>query len=359
MARMGGGHRGGGGGGSFGGGRGGSFGGGSFGGGGFGGHRGGGGFGGGPRPGGFGGPHHHPPHHHHPHGHFWGPGWGWGWGWGPRRRYYGPSGRAGGVVSSIIFIIIFMMIFSIAVIDSCTIGSSNAEPEYMDITPSTVVRQPMPAQYINPIDDYYFDGAGCISTAVAEMELEQSLKYFYQKTGIQPYLYIEDDLNGDKSPNKDTMDNFLYQKYYELFSDEGHFLILYFEYETGEYNIRYIWGDNAGDWMMEYNNEEAGNILADFIAHYQNPDTYDYADMFSKSFNDAADRIMGGKTKTRAGINVVDIIVFVVFAAVIIAIIVSIVKNYRKSKPGGGSSDDNMSEEDRRKERYRQKYSNN
>ena len=349
MARMGGGHRGGGGGGSFGGG---GFGGGSFGGGGFGGHRGGGGFGGGPRPGGFGGPHHHP-HHHHPHGHFWGPGWGWGWG--PRRRYYGPGGCAGGVVSSIIFIMIFMMIFSIAVIDSCTIGSSNAEPEYMDVTPSTVVRQPMPAQYLTEIDEYYYDGAGCLQSAAGQYSVEQSLKHFYAKTGVQPYLYIDDDLNGNKNPDFNAVEQFMNDKYYELFGDEGHILVLYFEYDNGEYNTWYMCGNDAYDRVMD---DEACEIMLDFIDyHYQNPDTYDYADLFSKSFNDAADRIMGGKT--RAGINVVDIIVFVVFAAAIIAIIVSIVKNYRKSKPGGGSSDDNMSEEDKRKERYRQKYSNN
>ena len=270
------------------------------------------------------------------------------------------------MISSVIFVIIFMMIFFLMIFDSCsyvTIGSSNAQPEYSAITPSTVVRQPMPSQYLVEIDEYYYDGANCLVSAAGQYSVEQSLKNFYAKTGVQPYLYIDDDLNGNSNPDFDAVEQFMYDKYYELFEDEGHILVLYFEYANGEYNTWYMCGNDSYDLVMD---DEACEIMLDFIDyHYNNPDTYDYADLFSSAFNDAADRIMGGKT--RGGINMVDLLVIVVFGAVIIAIIVSIVKNYRKSKPGGGNgssgdnaaSDDNMSEEDKRKERYRQKYGNN
>ena len=346
MARMGGGHRGGGGGGSFGGG--------GFGGGGFGGHRGGGGLGGGPRPSGFGGPPHHHHHHHH-HGHFWGPGWGWhrrgGW-------YYGPGGCAVNM-SAIIFlvVILFFMVLS-SVFEACSYvvigGSPDSQPEYADIQASTVVRQPMPSQYLIEIDEYYYDGAGCLVSAAGQYSVEQSLKHFYAKTGVQPYLYIDDDLNGNQNPDFDDVEQFMNDKYYELFEDEGHILVLYFEYSNGEYNTWYMRGNDAYDFVMD---DEACEIMLDFIDyHYQNPDTYDYADLFSRSFNEAAERIMGGKT--RQGISIVTVIFFLIFASIAISIIVSAVKNNKKSNKSGGS-DDNMSEEDKRKERYRQKYGNN
>lgn len=269
------------------------------------------------------------------------------------------------MISSIIFIIVFSMIFFLSIFDSCsyvTIGTS-PEPDYGGITHSTVVRQPMPSQYLVEIDECYYDGPGVIESAAGQFSLENSLKHFHEKTGVQPYLYIANELYGDSSPDFDAVEKFMNDKYYELFSDEGHILVLYFEYESGEYNTWYMVGNDAGDLVLD---EEACEILLDYIDHYyKSSDTADYADLFTSAFHDAADRIMGGRTN---GPNLVDIVVTVAFVAVIIVIIVSVVKNYRRTKPGGNggnggkggddndSSDDNMSEEDRRKERYRKKY---
>lgn len=261
-----------------------------------------------------------------------------------------------GIMLSIIFIS-FVIFFSI--FESCsyvTIGTS-PEPDYGSITHSTVVRQPMPSQYLVEIDEYYYDGPGVIESAAGQYSLENSLKHFYEKTGVQPYLYIARELYGNTSPDFDAVEKFMNDKYYELFSDEGHILVLYFEYENGEYNTWYMCGNDAYDYVLD---DEACEILLDYIDHhYRNPDTMDYADLFTSAFRDAADRIMGGRTN---GPNWVDVVVTVAFVAVIIVIIVSVVRNYRRTKPGSkgdddnDSSDDNMSEEDRRKERYRKKY---
>lgn len=113
------------GGGGHGGGRGGSFGGGPRPGGGFGGGpRPGGGFGGGPHPGGPGGFHHRPPRGPR----FWGPGF--------HRPYYGGGGGClGGIIGAIIapiILILFMAIWLMAMIPSCSFGEVTIDntPEY-------------------------------------------------------------------------------------------------------------------------------------------------------------------------------------------------------------------------------------
>ena len=343
MPGVGGGHRGGGGGG-FGGGRGGSFGGG----GGFGGGRPSGGFGGGPRPGGFGGPHHHHPHHHYPHGHFWGPGWGWGPRWG-RGPHFG-----GGLVTAIIFIVIFSIVVPLSVLSECTYvvmedeHHAEARPEYESITPSTWQREPLDPKYVNPIEEYYYDDMGLINTAAAQFSLQNSLKDFYLKTGVQPYLYIADDLDGNTNPNLNEVETFLLAKYGELFTDEGHLLVLYFEYAGGEYNTWYVWGNDAHRYVMD---DEACEIVLDYLDYYYNaPETADYTDMFCSAFDAASARIMGGKTNKDSfpwfTIGLVGVIAVI--------IIVAIVKNYNNN--GKGGNNDNMSEEDKRKEKYRRKY---
>ena len=338
MARMGGGHSGGGGGGgrgfggggSFGGSRGGSFGGGGFG----GGHH-----------GGFGGHHHHHPHHH---GHYYG-----GWHFGPRRYYGYGGGCFGGLFSGIIFIVIFAMFFLVWL----TAPSAEA-----DITKSTVNRVPLSSTATTVTDDYFTDEVNAIQTAVDQQQLDRALADFHQKTGVYTYLYITNTINGDTSPNYDETEEFMLNKYYELFGEnnEDCLLILYFEYPNNNYNTWPMCGDRA--WAVM--DEEAQEILLDYIDLYYNDLDLTYTEMFIAAFNDAGDRIMGGKTPITDGLSIGNIILILIVAVVVIAVVVSVVKRYRDTDPnrddkngsnsGGASS--TMSEDDRRKEAYRRKY---
>jgi len=325
MARMGGGHSGGGGGGGRGFGGGGSFGGsrgGSFG-------------------GGFGGPHHHHPHHHH---HFYG-----GWHFGPR-RYYG-GGCLGGMFSSIVFIVIFAMFLLV------WLFAPSAEA---NITKSTVDRVPLHTVSTTITDDYFTDEVNVIQTAVDQQKLENALADFHQKTGVYTHLYITNRLNGNTSPNQKEVEEFMFDKYYELFGEgnEDCLLILYFEYPNNNYNTFPICGDRA--WAVM--DGEAQEILLDYIDLYYNDLDLTYTEMFITSFNDAGERIMGGKTPVTADLSLGNIILIVIIIAAAIAIIVPIVKKNRGNgnKNNNGGNNDNgtsgMSEEDRRKEAYRKKY---
>ncbi len=391
MPGMGGGHSGGGhsGGGSHGGG--GFHGGGSHGGGGF---RGGGGFHGGPRGGGF---HGGPPSH--------GPGPGWGWGWGRRRRYYG----GGGCLMP--FIVMGAMVFILFVyVISAIIGGITSRPSYTvpesssvlyitDITPSTRERKPLDAQYCKPIDKYLSDEMqpSALGTAADEYAVINVLKDFYLQTGVQPYLWITDHLGENASPDYDAVEAAMYEKYAELFDDEGHLLVLYFLYEDDTYNTWYMWGNDAHEYVMD---DEACEILLDYIdLNYERCSYYDenydvkvnYAEMFCNAFTSAAHDIMSGVSDTPAtttdgrgepavsskpgdGVLTPDtaptvpttptdsgrrpcrlsvsgaVLIVVAVCAVTGILIFVIVRRSDESKYSG------MSEEDVRKEKYRRKY---
>lgn len=331
---MGGGHSGGG------------HGGGSFGGGGFSGGRGGG-FGGGPRPGGFGGGPRGPrrgwygPRFYWGPRFFWGPGWGWGWGF---RGFIMPF-----IWLSVFLVIIFFVAFA----------ALFSRPDSAGITRSTRDREPLNAAYVTVIDEYYHDGAGCIDTAVKQHNLKKSLQNFYARTGVQPYLYIDDDLDGNKYPSYTDVENFMYSKYDALFSDEGHLLVLYFEYPNGEYNTWWICGDNAIRDVMD---NEACEILLDYIDyHYGKMYGHgDYSELFCASFDSAAERIMGGKTSPFENMSAGSILILIIAVgggvALIVYFIVKFVQNRKDGGNGGGSDGDGMSREDRRKEKYRRQY---
>lgn len=151
------------------------------------------------------------------------------------------------------------------------------------ITPSTVARKALPAGSVNETD-YYADNLDWISNRTAMLA---GLKHFYQRTGVQPFIYITDTVNGSHSPSTDELDVFANGLYDQLFTDEAHILLVFFEYGDG-YMDRYVCGTQAKTVI----DTEAADILLDFIdRNYYDKNLTD-EQFFSNSFSDAADRIM-------------------------------------------------------------------
>jgi hypothetical protein len=132
---------------------------------------------------------------------------------------------------------------------------------------------------------YYTDDAGWIGN---ETQLLSGMKHFYEKTGVQPYLYITDNINGSNSPTSEDLKAFANSKYDELFTDEAHLLLVFFEYgSNSQYMDWYVTGTQAKQVI----DTEAGDILLDYLDRYYYQNMSD-EEFFSKSFSDAADRIM-------------------------------------------------------------------
>lgn len=152
-----------------------------------------------------------------------------------------------------------------------------------NITKSTIERKPLPVGSANETE-YYTDKIGWIGNRT---KLLTGMKNFYDKTGVQPHLYITDAINGAHYPTAPELADFADNTYEELFTDEAHILLVFFEFEN-EYMTRYVTGVQAKTVI----DDEAGDILLDYLDRYYYDNGLTDEEYFSKSFNDAAERIM-------------------------------------------------------------------
>ena len=209
-----------------------------------------------------------------------------------------------------------ILIFTFLIIYSCMFSSNSSG----DITKSTVEREKLDSSYVQTSSDYYTDNLNWIESAYT---LQSGMQNFYEKTGVQPFLYITDNINGDKSGNysQSEAQTFANKIYDENFSDEGHIVVVFCEYRTGEYVSFYTVGTAAKTVI----DDEAGNILLDYIDHYYYSD-YDDDEFFAKAFSEAGKRIMTVQ-KSHAWI-----VVLAIIALIAIIIIVKFLKKKQKQK---------------------------
>lgn len=145
----------------------------------------------------------------------------------PRRR-----SPASVIVSSFIFILFGLIIATIMF--------------------SALIPKKLSEDKCNPIDSYLEDTVNVLSDS-ERSELEETLKAIYQKTGVQPYLYIlgyNDFPSSYGSINKTTLESFAYDKYVNMFiDDEGHWLVVLAVNESTDarYDDKFAWIEMAGD----------------------------------------------------------------------------------------------------------------
>lgn len=175
-----------------------------------------------------------------------------------------------------------------------------------DIAKSTVAREPLPAGAVQETG-YYTDEAGWIRNG---RELESGMKAFYEKTGIQPYLYI---LPADSGATVASLTERSKKLYDELFTDTAHFLLVFADDDRGSYNCGYTIGAQAKSVL----DDEAIGILADYMDRYYYSDIPqgDEDRMFSLVFEKTGERIM---TVQKSPLPVVAVCLAVVIVAVLL-----------------------------------------
>ena len=92
-----------------------------------------------------------------------------------------------GMLLAVFLLLAFMMIFVSVMMPTSA----------SDVTASTVNREPLPAGSVD-LTEYYQDTTGLIRRSAT---LQAGMKYFYEKTGVQPYLYVTRDIDGDTYPS--------------------------------------------------------------------------------------------------------------------------------------------------------------
>ena len=201
--------------------------------------------------------------------------------------------------------IIMALVIAYALIPPTTYGS---------VSRSTVKREPLPRGTV--IETAYFrDDLDWVGSPA---RLEAGMKNFYAKTGVQPFLYITDNVQGSSNPSSGDVEDFLYELYDWLFEDEAHMLLLFLEKDDGKLYVWYLVGTQANAVI----DREAGEIVVNYLSRYYTSDL-DTEDYFSKSFDEAAKRIM---SVTRSPW------IYVGAAAVVLAIIIIIFVWWSKSK---------------------------
>lgn len=221
----------------------------------------------------------------------------------PRRNvhvhHYG-GGPIGCSFSLVVICVVCILLFLVVSKGAVQIGGSG-------ITPSTVQREPLEATAVITTN-YYQDELGWIRSGT---KLESGMKEFFKKTGVQPFLYLTDTVNGTHNPSADDMDTYANLLYDELFEDEGHILVLFFEYEgnPGAYSTWYVCGNQAKTVM----DQEACDILLDYIDSYYYSDL-DEDEMFSTAFEKAGERIM---TVTKSPVPMIVVAVCAVVVVIV------------------------------------------
>ncbi len=198
-------------------------------------------------------------------------------------RVYRGSGTGRGMgcgsAAIVLVVIAFVLIFVLA----SSIGGIFAGGSGGDVTKSTVQREALPVGSVK-VTDYYTDELGLISN---KTEMERGLKYFLDKTGVQPYIFLTDNINGSHNPSDEELAAFSGNLYQSLFTDEAHVLVTFIWYNN-DYN-GYIECGNQAKTVFD---DEAQDILLDNFARYIDYTDITYEEFFSMSFRDTADRMM-------------------------------------------------------------------
>ena len=252
------------------------------------------------------------------------PGSGFGGGFGPRYggvrtgpiivnnapRYGGGSGSGRnngknensgfGTVLLVLCIILVVVTIAFVVMGAAFSGGS--------IQKSTYQREKLPATAVTETA-YYTDLDGWFSN---KGQLEKGMKSFYRDTGVQPYLYL---LQNGTTTSVSELQGMAEELYGELFTDEGHFLLVFCDDNIGGYNCGYAVGAQAKTVM----DDEAIAILADYLDRYYNDYSISEEEIFSKAFEDTGERIMT-VTKSPAGTIAVCFTVVIVAGLVFVAL---------------------------------------
>ena len=180
------------------------------------------------------------------------------------------------------------------IIDTGDIGT------FFKIERSTIQREALPADKCQAIDKWYQDDWGDWIDKSGEAEAVKSgLEYFYQKTGVQPYLWIMGE-EGKNYMSEGSVEELAEKRYKELFgNDEGHLLVIF----------------------REYPNEEK-LILQKRKKKYYTDGDLDEGHFFQKAFMRAGDRIMIKQMSEKQVFTIIVVVAIVIIGLIIISSII-------------------------------------
>jgi len=159
--------------------------------------------------------------------------------------------------------------------------------EDIDITASTVRRTALSKGSVSETS-YFLDNLNWIKSSFS---LTRGMKKFYQYTGVQPFIYFTDNIDGKTQPTDADVQPFAEGLYSELFTDQAHLLVIFFA-NNGYYNTWYYAGAEAESVV----DNEAKAIISDYVDKYHKYATMSNETALSTAFERAARRMMAIQT---------------------------------------------------------------
>lgn len=144
--------------------------------------------------------------------------------------------------------------------------------------------------------------------------VKKGMDYFYDKTGVQPYLLICDNMDGKgEEITDDEAEGYLRDLYDSMYSDEGHMIFAFLEYEPSEY-ITFLYTGRSADSVID---ADARGIFLDNADRYYTDTSLPDEEFFAKTFRSSADTIM----EDAAG-NAKSALTYVIASIVLVVIMV-------------------------------------
>lgn len=258
-------------------------------------------------------------------------------------RYYGRRGSSGcgcgGAISGIVTLIAVLIIVSTVIelmmcitIGSCvscascaTTSCATVSGSNVELTTSTEKREKMDSKYLNYSNTWYTDELGWFGIQ-SDRTLINGLESFYKKTGVQPYVYLAA-YDANLFASEQARVEYAEELYDKLFTDEGHFLWVYFacnndtpDYMDGYYY--YIVGKDA-EIVMD---ENAKDIFETRLQYYYDDTSLDVDEFLAAAFSSSGKAIMSGPIRMRY------VVLIIVGVLVIVGVVVAVVLIRKKRK---------------------------
>lgn len=226
--------------------------------------------------------------------------------------YRGPKSPMEIFLDFISTLLIVAMVIAVVSVPTLVKGGS--------IGKSTVAREKLDPQYVDEVPSgWYDDRIGWIKN---DATLVGGLKAFYKYTGVRPYLILTEDIEFNKYPTGQEVQDYAAKWYDANVHDEGHIVfVMQCIDETDEYKLAVCTGKQAKVVM----DDEACNILYDYIDSYWYSNRSE-AELFGDAFEDAGKRVM---TKTP---NYTFVVIIVALTVVGLFVVLQIVKASFKRK---------------------------
>ena len=230
-------------------------------------------------------------------------------------HYGGGGGGLDGFLSGCGWVLLFPALvligFIYAIVEDSDLGT------VFDVQRSTIQREALPASKCNAIEEWYRDDWGdWIDEDGEAASLENGLEYFYEKTGVQPYLWIMGEEGADYM-SEGSVEELGEATYKDMFGDdEGHVLVIFREYpnDSSNYICTVTPGNDAWTQVMD---EEAEEILLDYIDYYYTDGDLNEGQFFARAFTSGADRIMTKQIPLSVLYTIVIVVILLIVGVII------------------------------------------